>query len=120
MQRQEFEQERKWNTKNLSEYKTFQGVIQETIDIILKAVDHKYLLKIEDEILGFLNQTPNDMLTHLQNQGSALDFAETKTLLVERDGDWDASKVPQIYFNRVEKTIQGLTFIGITSDLNEH
>jgi hypothetical protein len=40
-----------------------------TKDIILEAVEHKYLLKIEDKILGFLNQTPNDMLTHLQNRG---------------------------------------------------
>jgi hypothetical protein len=33
------------------EYKTFQGVVQATKDIILDAVDHKYLLEIEDEIL---------------------------------------------------------------------
>jgi methionine synthase II (cobalamin-independent) len=59
------------------------------------------------------------MLTHLWNCGGALDFADTKTLLAERDSKWDASKVPQIYFNRVEKAIQGLTRAGITSDLNE-
>jgi len=40
-------------------------------------------------------------------------------LLAERDGEWDASEVPQIYFNRVEKAIQGLTRAGINSDLNE-
>jgi hypothetical protein len=62
---------------------------------------------------------PNDMLTHIQNQGGALDFADTKTLLAERDGEWDASKVPQIYFNRVKKAIQGLTHAGITSNLNK-
>ncbi len=65
------------------EYKTFQDVIQVTKDIILEAVDHEYLLEIEDQILGFLNQMPNDMLTHLQNQGGALDFVDTKTLLAE-------------------------------------
>jgi hypothetical protein len=59
------------------------------------------------------------MLTHLRNQGGALDFADTKTLLAERDGEWDASKVPQLYFNRVEKAIQGLTRAGFTSNLNE-
>ncbi len=59
------------------------------------------------------------MLTHLQNRGGALDFADTKTLLAERDGEWDASEVPQIYFNRVKKAIQGLTRAGINSDLNE-
>jgi len=40
-------------------------------------------------------------------------------LLAERDGEWDASEVPQLYFNRVEKAIQGLTRAGINSDLNE-
>jgi hypothetical protein len=59
------------------------------------------------------------MLTHLRNQGGALDFADTKTLLAERDKEWDASKVPQTYFNRFEKAIQGLTRAGITSNLNK-
>jgi hypothetical protein len=58
-------------------------VIQATKDIILEAVYSEYLLKIEDEILGFLNQTPTQMLTHLRNRGGALDFAVTKTLLAE-------------------------------------
>jgi hypothetical protein len=93
--------------------------VQATKDIILKAVDHENLLKIEDEILGFLNQMPNDMLTHLQNRGGALDFVDTKTLLAESDSKWDASKVPQIYFNQDDKSIQGLTRAGITSDMNE-
>jgi len=86
----------------------------------LEAVDHEYLLEIKDKILGFLNQTPTDMLTHLRNRGGALDFADTKTLLAERDGEWDASEVPQLYFNRAEKAIQQLTHAGINSDLNEH
>jgi hypothetical protein len=103
----------------VKEYKKFQGNVQATKDIILEVVDNEYLLEIEDKILGFLNQTPTDILTHLQNQGGALDFADTKTLLAERDGKWDASEVPQIYFNRVEKAIQELTRAGINSDLNE-
>jgi hypothetical protein len=105
--------------EEVRQYVTFQGVMQATKDIILEAVDQEYLLEIEDEILGFLNQTPTDMLNHLRNRGGALDFAETKTLLAERDGEWDPSEVPQIYFNRVEKAIQGLTRTGITSDLNK-
>jgi hypothetical protein len=101
------------------EYETFQGVTQAIKDIIQEAVDHEYLLEIKDKILGFLNQTPTDLMTHLRNRGGALDFADTKTLLSERDGEWDASEVPQLYFNRVEKAIQGLTCAGINSDLNE-
>ena len=51
--------------EEVKEYETFQGVVQATKDIILEAVDHEYLMEIEDEILGFLNQTPTDMLNHL-------------------------------------------------------
>ena len=105
--------------EQVKEYETFQGVMQATKDIILEAVDHEYLLEIEDEILGFLNETPISITNHLRNRGGALDFADTKTLLAERDGEWDATEVPQIYFNRVEKAIQGLTRAGINSDLNE-
>ena len=105
--------------EEVKEYETFQGVMQATKDIIMEAVDHEYLLEIEDEILGFLNQTPISIMNHLRNRGGALDFADTKTLLAERDGEWDASEVPQVYFNRVEKAIQGLTRAGINSDLNE-
>ncbi len=49
--------------EEIKEYETFQGVIQATKDIILKAVDSEYLLKIKDEILGFLNQTPTQIVT---------------------------------------------------------
>jgi hypothetical protein len=104
----------------VQEYKTLQGFVQATKDIILETVNQEYLYEIKDKTLGFLNQTPNDMLTNLRNCGRALDFADTKTLLAERDSKWDASIVPQIYFNRVKKAIQGLTQAGITSNLNKH
>ena len=51
--------------EQVREYETFQGVVQATKDIIQEAVNHEYLLEIEDEILGFLNQTPTDMMNHL-------------------------------------------------------
>ena len=54
--------------EEVREYETFQGVIQATKDTILEAVDHEYLLEIEDEILGFLNQMPMDMLPTLETK----------------------------------------------------
>ena len=103
----------------VAQYVIYKGVKQGMKDIIQDAVEADYLLKIEDEALGFLNQTPQQMLNHLRNRGGALDFADTKTLLAERDTEWNVSKVPQLYFNRVEKAMRGLTRAGITSDLNE-
>ena len=88
-------------------------------DLILEAVDHEYLSEIEHDTLGFLNQTPRQMLEHLLTRGGALDFADTKDLLAERDGEWNVAENPQLYFNRVEKAIKGLARNGINSDLNE-
>ncbi len=61
-------------------------------DLILEAVDNEYLIKIEHETLGFLNQTPRQMLDHLVVQGGTLDFVDTKELLAVRDGEWNVSE----------------------------
>ena len=90
-----------------------------TKDLILEAVDTEYLSEIEHETLGYLNQTPSQMIAHLLTRGGALDFADTKDLLAERDGEWNVTENPQIYFNRVERAIKGLQRNGINSDLNE-
>jgi hypothetical protein len=60
------------------------------------------------------------MLDHLFNRGGALNFADTKDLLAERDGEWNVNKNPQIYFNRVENATKSLTQNGINSDSNKH
>jgi hypothetical protein len=85
--------------EQISQFKIFAGVEHAIKEITLKAVEHDYLLEIEDKTLGFLNQTPRQMIDHLRSRGKARDFADTKTLLAERDAEWDVSKVPQIYFN---------------------
>ena len=88
-------------------------------DLILEAVDNEYLIEIEHETLGYLNQTPRQIIDHLLARGGALDFADTKELLTERDGEWNVSENPQLYFNRVEKVVKGLLQNGITSDPTE-
>ena len=103
----------------INQFETFEGVRQGVKDLILEAVDNEYLIEIEHETLGFLNQTPRQMLDHLLARGGALDFADTKQLLAERDGEWNISENPQLYFNRVEKAIKGLLRNGINSDPNE-
>jgi hypothetical protein len=85
----------------------------------LEAIEHDYLLEIKDNMLEFFNQTLRQMIHHLKVRGGALDFADTKTLLAERDMEWDISKNPQIYFNRVEKAVKTLTRANITSNMNQ-
>ncbi len=103
----------------LAQYEIFKGVEQALKDIISETVEHDYLLEVEDDTLGFLNQTPRQMIDHLKVRGGALDFADTKTLLADRDMEWDISKNPQIYFNRVKKAVKALTRANITSDMNQ-
>ena len=103
----------------IAQFETFEGVKLGTKDLILEAVDNEYLSEIEHDTLGFLNQTPRQMIEHLLTRGGALDFADTKDLLSERDGEWNVTENPQIYFNHVEKAIKGLIRNGINSDLNE-
>jgi hypothetical protein len=75
--------------------------------------------EIEDDMLGFLSQTPKQMTNHLKIRGGALDFADTKTLIAEKDMEWDVSENPQIYFNRVEKAVKALKRANITTDMNQ-
>ena len=105
--------------EEVAQYEILKGVEQALKDIILEAVEIDYLMEIEDETLGYLNQTPRQMIDHLKARGGSLDFADTKTLLAERDMEWDLSENPQVYFNRVEKAVKALTRAGITSDMNE-
>jgi hypothetical protein len=105
--------------EEVAQYEILKGVEQALKDIILEAVENDYLMENEDETLGYLNQTPRQMIDHLKARGGSLDFADTKTLLAERDMEWDLSENPQVYFNRVEKAVKALTRAGITSDMNE-
>ncbi len=73
--------------EQIAQFEIFAGVEQALKDIILEAVDHDYLLEIEDDTLGFLNQMPRSIINHLSSQGGALDFADTKTLLAKRDAE---------------------------------
>jgi len=67
----------------IAQFETLEGVKLGTKDLILEAVDNEYLSEIEHDTLGFLNQTPRQMIKHLLTQGGALDFADTKDLLAE-------------------------------------
>ena len=103
----------------ITQFETLEGVKLGTKDLILEAVDNEYLSEIEHDTLGFLNQMPRQMIEHLLTRGGVLNFADTKDLLAKRDGEWNITENPQIYFNRAEKAIKDLARIGINSDLNE-
>jgi hypothetical protein len=78
----------------IAQFETLKGVKLGTKDLIIEAVDNEYLREIEHDTLGFLNQTPRQMIEHLLTRGGALDIADTKDLLAERDGEWNVTKNP--------------------------
>ncbi len=53
--------------EQIAQFKIFAGVKQTLKNIILEAVDHDYLLEIEDNTLGFLNQMPRSIINHLRS-----------------------------------------------------
>jgi hypothetical protein len=77
----------------ITQNETYKGICQGAKDLILEAVNNEYLIEIKHETLGYLNLSPREMINHLRNRGGTLGFADTKTLLAERDGKWDASKI---------------------------
>jgi hypothetical protein len=79
----------------VQEYEIFCGVEAGLKDILLKAVDNDFVLEIEDEILGFLNQSPKAITEHLRNRGGTLDFSDTMKLIEERDSEWDGNEDPK-------------------------
>ena len=48
------------------------GVINAVKDKIIESVDEEWLEEICDEILGFTNVTPLEMLQHLEDWGGTL------------------------------------------------
>ena len=56
------------------------GFVQDMMDFIAKAVDEKWLAKIEDEVMGFTKKTTIEMLDHLETRGGTLDYIDTKKI----------------------------------------
>jgi hypothetical protein len=53
--------------EKIKQFHTFVRVRMGLKDLILKAIDEDYLLKIKQECMAFLNVMATQMLTHLRN-----------------------------------------------------
>jgi hypothetical protein len=56
------------------------------------------------------------MLTHLRNRWGTMDFVDVTALLNECDAPWNATEVPQKYFNRIDKARKQLARANIQMD----
>ena len=65
------------------------GAIQVMKDFIVEAVNEEWIANIEDEVMGFTNKTPNEMLDHLYNRRGALEYVNTNEIRKECNAQWD-------------------------------
>jgi len=103
----------------IKQYEVCSGVEQVLREKILEAVDEAYVLELEDEIMGFMDVSPREMLNHLRKRGGELDHNDTVTLLKERNEPWDITIVPAVHFLRVEKAMKALDRANISSCRNQ-
>ena len=53
----------------IKQYEVCSGVEQVLRDKILEAVEEAYVLELEDDIMGFMNVSPREILDHLCKRG---------------------------------------------------
>ncbi len=98
------------------QFQTCTGVAKGLKDLILKAVDEDFLLELWDEVVAYLNVTPQQMLTHLCDRWGTMDFVDITALLAECNVQWNAAEVPTKYFNRIEKARRQLARVNVQVD----
>ena len=98
------------------QFQTCTGVAKGLKDLILQAVDEDFILELRDESIAYLNVTPIQMLTHLQNCWGSMDFTDITALMAECDSPWNAAEVPTKYFNRVDKARRQLARANVQID----
>ena len=82
----------------------------------VEAVDEEWLAEIEDEVMGFTNKMPREMLEHLESRGGKMDFIDTNEIKQERDAPWDTNEHVVTYFNRVTQAVKQLERAKIRTD----
>ena len=66
----------------IQQYEVFKGVEKRLKNLIVEAVDEDYLEGIKDDIVGYINVTPLEMIQHLQTTTATLtvvDMSKIKT-----------------------------------------
>ncbi len=64
--------------------------------MIVKAIEHKWLAKLESETMGYNHLAPKDLLTHQQNIGGTLNHMDITELISNLQKPWDAIKKHQL------------------------
>jgi hypothetical protein len=92
---------------------TYLGVGDGLKTLILRAVDEDYILELKNEIIGYLQVTPKQIIAHLRTRWGSADFVDKCALLNELNSPWNVVEVPTANFNRVEKAIKQLAHVNV-------
>jgi hypothetical protein len=104
------------HTEQVKQFQNFLGISLEFKDLIQKAIKDDYLLELQREQVAYLNVTPLQMVTHLQNCWGMVNYVDITALMAECSNPWSITEAPTVYFNRVEKAVKQLARAGITWD----
>ena len=100
----------------IKQFQTCVGVAKGLKELILQAIDEDFVLELRAEQTGYLNVTPQQMMTHLRARWGALDFVDINMLMAECDSTWSPAEVPTKYFNRIDKARRQLAQANIQID----
>ena len=74
----------------------------------IEAVDSKWIDELDDDLLGFTNQSLQQILAHLRDRGGALDYIDISGLKKERDASWDINEHIVKHITKVQKAVTTL------------
>jgi hypothetical protein len=100
----------------IKQFQTCVGVAKGLKELILQAIDEDFVLELRAEQTGYLNVTPQQMMTHLRARWGALDFVDINMLMAECDSTWSPAEVPTKYFNRIDKARRQLARANVQID----
>ncbi len=86
-------QHEQWEAEHkalVAQFQTCVGASKGLKDLILQAVDKDFLLELQAKGIAYLNVTPVQMLTHLNNCWGMMDFVDIMAILSECNTPWNA------------------------------
>jgi hypothetical protein len=94
------------------EYKTCLGDENYLCRMIVKSINHEWLAKVENKMMGFNHLSPKALLTHLCNVGGSLNHMDVTELIFNIQKPWDGSEAPVAHFARGKKYERQLLKVG--------
>ena len=85
------------------EYKTYLGVENYLRRMIVKSLDHEWLVEVESKTMGFNHLSPKALMNHLRNVGGSLDHMDVTELISNIQKPWDGIETPATHFARGDK-----------------